>query len=70
MKTATNISQTISYSVITSLETPETKIAIDEDGNKYSVPLTAMVGDVLVFPSDTTKPIYMVMDDFKVGRTV
>jgi hypothetical protein len=70
MKTATNISQTITYATITSLENPDTKIAVDEDGNKYSVPLTAMVGDVLVFPTDTSKPIYMVMDDFKVGRNL
>ena len=70
MKSATNISQTINYSTITSLETPDTQVAYDEDGNKYSVPLTAMVGDVIVFPLDTSKPIYMVLDDFKVGRTL
>lgn len=70
MKTATNIAQTINYSTIAKLEEPTSKVAVDDDGNKFTVPGTAKVGDVLVFATDPSHPTYMTMDDFKVGRTI
>lgn len=70
MKSATNVNQTIAYTTITSLEVPAMKVAIDSDGNRFDVHGDAMVGDVLVFPTDTTTPICMPLELFQVGRTL
>ncbi len=68
-KQATNVNQTIPYVTIVSLETPTSKIAVDEDGNKYMVAAEAEVGDVLVFDT-TDQPTWMPFEFFKVGRTI
>lgn len=70
MKTATNINPTINYTIIEALEVPTTKIATDADGNKFHVPVSASVGDVLVFLNGTETPVYMRIEDFKIGRTI
>lgn len=70
MKTATNTAPSIAYTIIETLESPTTKIAIDSDGNKFQVPLIANIGDVLVFPVASESPVYMRIDDFTVGRTL
>jgi hypothetical protein len=67
-KQATNVNQTIPYVTIVSLEMPTSKVAVDEDGNKYMVAAEAEVGDVLVFDND--QPTWMPFEFFKVGRTV
>jgi hypothetical protein len=70
MKIATNTAPTINYSIIETLEAPNTKIATDDAGNRYNVPMSANVGDVLVFPIAEEKPVYMKLEDFTIGRTL
>jgi hypothetical protein len=70
MKTATNSAPTINYTIIENLEAPNTKVATDDAGNRYNVPMSASIGDVLVFPMVDDKPVYMKLDDFKIGRTL
>lgn len=69
-KQATNNTQTIAYTTIESVQEPQTVIAMDSEGNRFTVSARANVGDVLVFTNETDQPILMSFESFKVGRTI
>lgn len=69
-KQATNNTQSIAYTTIESIQEPQTVIAMDSEGNRFTVSSRANVGDVLVFTTETDQPILMSFESFKVGRTL
>ena len=69
-KIATNLTPSIQYTTIEKIDTPQTLIATDNAGNKYTVPSDASVGDILIFPNDTDQPIWMPEEYFRVGRSL
>jgi hypothetical protein len=70
-KIATNLTQSLSYTTIESIQEPQTVIAMDSEGNRFTVSAKAAIGDVLVFADNTDQqPILMSLESFKVGRSI